>query len=195
MELALAHPVDWDELRTIADPDIALSLAGSPEFCGARTLREQCSHLCQFCENHEPVVPSSTIGCILGIDKSGVRYDWRCYFSDSDKASIDGRSPLLDAVSSSEIATTVQKAYARGIPWTIGDATRERVFLLEVNISAPRLDLGSKSQQILILTRAISIWNFQPLGAKARSIPVDFSGGLDIKLVRKRPSSHDAASN
>jgi magnesium-transporting ATPase (P-type) len=41
-----------------------------------------------------------------------------------------------------------------------------RVFHFEVSISAPRLDLGSKSQQILTLTRVRSIWDFQPLDAK-----------------------------
>jgi hypothetical protein len=44
-----------------------------------------------------------------------------------------------------------------------------RVFHFEVSISAPRLDLGSKSQQILTLARARSIWDFQPLGAKQES--------------------------
>jgi hypothetical protein len=43
-----------------------------------------------------------------------------------------------------------------------------------VSISAFRLDLGSKSQQILTLARERSIWDFQPLGAKARAMPVDF---------------------
>jgi hypothetical protein len=31
--------------------------------------------------------------------------------------------------------------------------------------------------------RARSIWNFQPLGAKARAMPVDFSDTLDVKPV------------
>jgi hypothetical protein len=43
------------------------------------------------------------------------------------------------------------------------------------------LDLGFKPQQILILARARSIWDFQPLGAKARAMPVDFSDALDMK--------------
>jgi hypothetical protein len=59
-----------------------------------------------------------------------------------------------------------------------------RVFHFEVSISAPRLDLGSKSQQILTLARAISIWDFQSLGAKARAMPADFSDALDVKPVR-----------
>jgi hypothetical protein len=58
------------------------------------------------------------------------------------------------------------------------------VFHFEVSISAPRLDLGSKSQQILTLAGAKSIWYFQPLGAKARAMPVDFSDALDVKFVR-----------
>jgi hypothetical protein len=58
-----------------------------------------------------------------------------------------------------------------------------RVFHFEVSISAPRLDLGSKSQQILALARARSIWDFQPLGAKAIAMPVDFSDALDVKSV------------
>jgi hypothetical protein len=62
--------------------------------------------------------------------------------------------------------------------------TMYRVFHFEVSISAPRLDLGSKSQQILTLTRAKSTWNFQPLGAKARAMTVDFSDALDVKPVR-----------
>jgi hypothetical protein len=44
------------------------------------------------------------------------------------------------------------------------------------------LDLGSKSQQILTLTRARSICDFQPLGAKA--MPVDFSDVRDGKPVK-----------
>jgi hypothetical protein len=48
-----------------------------------------------------------------------------------------------------------------------------RPFHFEVSISAPRLDLGPKSQQILTLARARSIWDFQPLGTKARAMPVD----------------------
>jgi hypothetical protein len=55
---------------------------------------------------------------------------------------------------------------------------------LEVSISAPRLDLRSKSRQILAFTRTRSIWDFQPLGAKARAMPVDFSDALDFKPVR-----------
>jgi hypothetical protein len=62
--------------------------------------------------------------------------------------------------------------------------TLYRVFHFEVSISASRVDLGSKSQQILALARAKSIWNFQPLGAKARAMPVDFSYALDVKPVR-----------
>jgi hypothetical protein len=46
------------------------------------------------------------------------------------------------------------------------------------------LDLGSKSQQILTFARARSIYDFQPLGAKARAVRVDFSEGLDVKSVR-----------
>jgi hypothetical protein len=59
-----------------------------------------------------------------------------------------------------------------------------RVFHFEVSISAPRLDLGPKCQQILTLARARSIWNFQPLGAKARVMPADFSDALDVTPVR-----------
>jgi hypothetical protein len=59
-----------------------------------------------------------------------------------------------------------------------------RVFHWEMSISAPRLDLGSKFQQILTLVRAGSIWDCQPLRAKARAMPVDFSDALDIKSVR-----------
>jgi hypothetical protein len=58
------------------------------------------------------------------------------------------------------------------------------VFHLGVSISAPRLDLGSKSQEILKLARARSIWDFQALGAKVKAMPVDFSDALDVKTVR-----------
>jgi hypothetical protein len=57
------------------------------------------------------------------------------------------------------------------------------VFHFEVSISAPRLDLGSKSRQILTLDRARSIWDFQPLGAKAKAVPVNFSDVFDIQPV------------
>jgi hypothetical protein len=57
------------------------------------------------------------------------------------------------------------------------------VFHIEARISAHRLDLGSKSQQILTLARARSIWNFELLGAKARAMLVDFSDALDVKPV------------
>jgi hypothetical protein len=60
----------------------------------------------------------------------------------------------------------------------------DRVFHFEVSISAPQLNLGSKSQQILTLARARSIWDFHPLGAKAKAMSVDFSDALDIKPVR-----------
>jgi hypothetical protein len=69
------------------------------------------------------------------------------------------------------------------------------VFHFEVSISAPRLDLGFRSQQILTLTRARSIWGFQPLGAKARTMPVDFSDVLDGKSVRECTSENGAASD
>jgi hypothetical protein len=59
-----------------------------------------------------------------------------------------------------------------------------RVLHFKVSISAPRLELGSKSQQILTLARARSICGFQPLGAKARTMPVDFFDALDVKPVR-----------
>jgi hypothetical protein len=64
------------------------------------------------------------------------------------------------------------------------DRRMYRVFHFEVSISAPRLDLGSKSQQILTLARARSIWNFQPLGTKATAMLVDFSDALDVKPAR-----------
>jgi hypothetical protein len=51
-----------------------------------------------------------------------------------------------------------------------------------VSISAPRLDLWSKSQQILALARARSTWDFQLLGAKARAMPVNFSDALTLNL-------------
>jgi hypothetical protein len=70
-----------------------------------------------------------------------------------------------------------------------------RVFRFEVSILAPRLDLVSKSQQILTLAWARSIWDFQPLGAKARAMPVDFSDALDAKPVRCGTSENEAASN
>jgi hypothetical protein len=69
------------------------------------------------------------------------------------------------------------------------------VFHFEVSISAPRLDLGSKSQQILTLTRTRSIWDFQPPGAKARAMPVDFFDALGVKPVREGTLENDAASD
>jgi hypothetical protein len=54
-----------------------------------------------------------------------------------------------------------------------------------MSISAPRLDLKSKFQQILTLARARPIWAFQPLGAQARTMPVDFSDALDVNLYVK----------
>jgi hypothetical protein len=59
-----------------------------------------------------------------------------------------------------------------------------RVFHFEMSIAAPQLDLESESQQILTLARARSICDFQPPGAKARSMPVDFSDALDAKPRR-----------
>jgi hypothetical protein len=59
-----------------------------------------------------------------------------------------------------------------------------RVFHFEVSISTSRLDLGSKSQQILTLALAKSIWDFQPLGVKTRAMLVEFSDALDVKPVR-----------
>jgi hypothetical protein len=59
-----------------------------------------------------------------------------------------------------------------------------RVFHFQVSISAPRVDLGSKYQQILTFARASSIWGSHPLDAKARSMPVDFSEARAIKPVR-----------
>jgi hypothetical protein len=70
-----------------------------------------------------------------------------------------------------------------------------RVFHFEVRISIPRLALGSKSQQILILVRARSIWDFQRLGAKARVMPVDFSDALGVTPVREDTSENDAAAD
>jgi hypothetical protein len=58
------------------------------------------------------------------------------------------------------------------------------VLHFEVSISEPGLDLGSKSQPILTLARARPIWDFQPLGAKATAMPVDFSDALGVKPVR-----------
>jgi hypothetical protein len=70
-----------------------------------------------------------------------------------------------------------------------------RVLHFEVSISAPRLDLESKSQQILTLAQARSIWDFQSLGVKARVMPVGFSDALDVKPVRESTSENDAASD
>jgi hypothetical protein len=68
---------------------------------------------------------------------------------------------------------------------TLNATTSHRVFHFTVSISAPRLELGSKSQQILTLARAKSIWDFQPLGAKARAMLVDCSDALDVKAHQK----------
>jgi hypothetical protein len=54
------------------------------------------------------------------------------------------------------------------------------------------LVLGSKSQQILTLAWARSIWDFRPLGAKARAVLVDFSDALDVKPVREGTSKNDS---
>jgi hypothetical protein len=59
-----------------------------------------------------------------------------------------------------------------------------RVFHFEVSISVLRLALRSKSQKILTFARARSIWDFQLLGIKARTIPADFSDAIDVKPVR-----------
>jgi hypothetical protein len=69
-----------------------------------------------------------------------------------------------------------------------------RVFHFQVSILAPRLDLGSKSQQILALARVRSIWDFQLLDAKAKVMSVDFSDALDVKPVRQGTSENDEAS-
>jgi hypothetical protein len=69
------------------------------------------------------------------------------------------------------------------------------VFHFEVSIWGPRLDLGFKSQQILTLARTRSIWDFQPLGAKARTMSVDFSDVLDVKFVHYGTSENDAVSD
>jgi hypothetical protein len=58
------------------------------------------------------------------------------------------------------------------------------VLHFDASISAPRLDLGSKSQEILTLAQARSICDFQPLDAKTKSIPVDFSDALGVKPIR-----------
>jgi hypothetical protein len=70
-----------------------------------------------------------------------------------------------------------------------------RVSHFAMSISASRLHLGHKSQQILTLGRARQIWDFQPPGAKARAIPVDSSDALDIKPVWQGTSENDAASD
>jgi hypothetical protein len=69
------------------------------------------------------------------------------------------------------------------------------VFPFDVSIPAPRLDLGSKSQHILALAQARSIWDFQPLGAKVRAMSVDFSDALGVKPVRQGTSENEAASD
>jgi hypothetical protein len=73
--------------------------------------------------------------------------------------------------------------------------TTYRAFHFEVSISATRLDLGSKSQQILTFALVRSIWDFHALGAKARAMPVDFSDALDMKPVRSGASENDTASD
>jgi hypothetical protein len=57
------------------------------------------------------------------------------------------------------------------------------------------LDLESKSEQILTLAWTRSVWNFQPLGAKPRDMPIDFSDALDVPPVRYSMSENDAASD
>jgi hypothetical protein len=66
----------------------------------------------------------------------------------------------------------------------VGQQLSYRVFHFEVSISAPRLDIGSKSQQIITFAQARSIWDFQPLGAKARAMLVDFCDALAVERVR-----------
>jgi hypothetical protein len=76
---------------------------------------------------------------------------------------LDGARQLFDVLQAQE------RCHFRGL--LTGDETWvDRVFHFEVSISAPRLDLGSKSQHILTLARAKSIWDFQPLGPEARDV-------------------------
>jgi hypothetical protein len=70
-----------------------------------------------------------------------------------------------------------------------------RVSHFEVNISAPRLDLESKAQQILTLAWERLIWDFQPLGVKAKAISVDFSDALDVKPVHQVTLENGTASD
>jgi hypothetical protein len=81
-----------------------------------------------------------------------------------------------------KLSVDVLRQYS--LPNTVLRRSTSRVFRFEVSISTPRLDLGSKSQQILTLARARSIWDVQPLGAKTRVTPVDFSSTLNVKPAR-----------
>jgi hypothetical protein len=92
------------------------------------------------------------------------------------------RSVLLSELGQFQSLDKTQLITAKTVP-TDQLQRNYRVFHFEVSISAPRLDLGSKPQQILTLARARSIWNFQPLGAKARAMLVDFSDALSVKPV------------
>jgi hypothetical protein len=78
---------------------------------------------------------------------------------------------------------SAEKLTATRLPMLMKPFYNDKVFRFEVSISTPRLDLGSKSQQILTFARARSIWDFQPLGAKGRAMRVDFSDALEVKPV------------
>jgi hypothetical protein len=64
------------------------------------------------------------IGRILQIDTSAVSYHARRYLSHADRAGLQGRPPILEATRANEVIAKILEAYARGVPWTVGDVAR-----------------------------------------------------------------------
>jgi hypothetical protein len=136
-ELVPAHLIDWKAVLAVAQADVITVLENSREFTEAQTLQAQCYHACQSPhETHRPVVPYSMIGRIFQIDKSAASYHARRYLSHADKAGLQGRPPILEATRVDEVIAKILEAYARGVPWAVGDVARS--ILTQWNLSIER---------------------------------------------------------
>jgi hypothetical protein len=88
-------------------------------FMRSENVREQCAHACRVLrENHQPVVPFSVIGRLLGLDKSTVRKEWKLWTMGRTNALSPGRHALLNIEMRAEIASWIEEKWSAHQPAT-----------------------------------------------------------------------------
>jgi hypothetical protein len=135
--LAPANDIDWAALSRGVELSILEALQTDEMFTTSTNLRLQCYHACRILRlEHQPCIPYSLIGRILGTDKKTVKRHFQKHSKRPNGAS-NGRPPILTPLQMDELFESVADAYRNSKPWTIAQLRLyiERVFQISLEKS------------------------------------------------------------